>query len=58
MTTPLNNQLNPGDDAASGTPGAGEDVCDACKGAGKLQSGKPCPNCGGMGIVTEGIGGG
>lgn len=58
MVTPSDNQLNPGDDAASGTPGTGEDVCDACKGTGKLQSGKPCPNCGGTGIVTEGIGGG
>ena len=58
MNTPSNNQINPGDEAAPGTPGTGEDICDACKGSGKLESGKPCPNCGGTGIVTEGIGGG
>lgn len=50
--------LNPGDDAAPGTPGTGEDTCTACKGSGKLADGKQCPNCGGTGLVTEGIGGG
>ena len=58
MNTQSNNQLNPGDDAVPGTPGTGEDICDACKGTGKLQNGSHCPNCGGTGIVTEGIGGG
>ncbi|MDY0960842.1 MULTISPECIES: hypothetical protein [Massilia] len=50
--------LNPGDDAAPGTPGAGEDICDACAGRGTLADGKPCPQCGGTGRVMEGIGGG
>jgi RecJ-like exonuclease len=53
-TTPL----NPGDDAAPGTPGTGEDVCTNCQGRGTLQDGAPCPVCGGSGKVVEGIGGG
>lgn len=59
-TTPSSNStppLNPGDEAAPGTPGSGEDVCPACKGSGQ-QDNRPCPACGGTGIVTEGIGGG
>ena len=36
----------PGDEAAPGTPGAGENICPACKGSGRVQ-GRPCPNCGG-----------
>jgi RecJ-like exonuclease len=50
--------LNPGDDAEPGTPGTGEDVCDACAGKGTLPDGKACPQCGGSGHVTVGIGGG
>lgn len=50
--------LNPGDDATPGTPGAGEDICDACAGRGTLADGKPCPQYGGTGRVMEGIGGG
>jgi DnaJ-class molecular chaperone len=50
--------MNPGDEAEPGTPGAGEDVCDACAGSGKLSDGKSCPNCGGSGKVIAGIGGG
>lgn len=50
--------LNPGDEAEPGTPGAGEDVCEACGGSGKLSDGKSCPNCGGSGRVMRGIGGG
>ncbi|MBI0535261.1 hypothetical protein D9599_06730 [Roseomonas sp. KE2513] len=49
--------LNPGDDAPPGTPGTGENVCPQCQGSGKL-SGAECPNCGGTGIVIEGIAGG
>lgn len=49
-------QVNPGDDAAPGTPGTGENVCPACKGSGKLGS-SPCQSCGGSGKVTEGVGG-
>lgn len=47
----------PGDDALPGTPGAGENVCPACNGSGRL-GGKPCPTCDGSGKVIEGIGGG
>ena len=50
--------LNPGDEAEPGTPGAGEDVCEACSGSSTLASGKPCPQCGGSGRVMRGIGGG
>jgi hypothetical protein len=54
-------ELNPGDDAAPGTPGSGEDVCPVCQGSGELETGdgvQPCPNCGGTGVIVEGIGGG
>jgi DnaJ-class molecular chaperone len=55
--------MNPGDEAPSGTPGTGEDVCPVCQGTGRLiddgeDDSQPCPNCGGTGVVTEGIGGG
>lgn len=47
---------NPGDEAAPGTPGAGEDICPACNGTG-TRDGTTCTNCGGKGKVIEGIGG-
>jgi len=50
--------LSPGDEAAPGTVGSGDDVCPACSGSGKNASGGACPNCRGTGIITEGIGGG
>ena len=50
-------QLNPGDEAAPGTPGTGEDLCRKCGGSGTID-GKDCPECGGTGKVVEGIGGG
>ena len=40
-----------------GTPGSGENVCRRCEGTGRVE-GKPCPDCGGTGKVTTGIGGG
>lgn len=49
--------VNPGDEAAPGTPGTGEDICPVCKGSGQ-KDGKPCTNCGGTGKIIEGIGGG
>lgn len=49
-------QLNPGDDAAPGTPGTGEDVCPKCNGSGR-QGEDECQNCGGLGKVIRGIGG-
>ena len=51
-------QLSPGDEAAPGTVGSGEDVCPVCKGSGRLSDGKDCPNCEGTGKIIEGIGGG
>jgi DnaJ-class molecular chaperone len=53
MTQPT----HPGDEAAPGTPGTGEDVCRCCNGSGTLD-GAACPDCGGTGKVIEGIGGG
>ena len=50
--------LSPGDEAAPGTVGSGDDVCPVCSGSGKNASGGSCPNCRGAGVVTEGIGGG
>jgi RecJ-like exonuclease len=49
-------QRAPGDEAAPGTPGTGEDVCPECRGSGKVAS-KPCPNCEGSGRITKAIGG-
>lgn len=49
---------HPGDDAAPGTPGTGEDICPRCKGSGLLENRQECPDCGGTGKVIEGIGGG
>jgi RecJ-like exonuclease len=49
-------QLNPGDEAARGTPGTGEDICPECQGSGRINR-QPCPNCGGRGTIIRGIGG-
>ncbi|MDA8453801.1 hypothetical protein M4R22_03390 [Acidovorax sp. GBBC 3334] len=48
--------LAPGDEAAPGTPGTGEDLCPACGGSGRRE-GAPCAECAGTGRVTVGIGG-
>ena len=49
--------LNPGDEAAPGTPGTGEGVCPECHGKGRID-GSACPNCGGSGKIIRGVGGG
>jgi hypothetical protein len=41
----------------AGTPGAGENICRRCRGSGRVEDEK-CPDCGGTGKVTTGIGGG
>jgi DnaJ-class molecular chaperone len=51
-----NPPLNPGDEAARGTPGTGDDICPECHGNGR-RNGSPCPNCGGSGTITRAIGG-
>jgi DnaJ-class molecular chaperone len=48
--------MAPGDEAAPGTPGTGENICPNCKGTGKV-NGEDCPNCSGTGKVVEGVGG-
>ena len=56
-----NPPINPGDEAAPGTPGSGDDVCPICHGTGRILDEDdtiPCSNCDGTGIITEGIGGG
>lgn len=47
---------NPGDEAAPGTPGTGENLCSRCGGSGRIDQ-HDCPDCGGTGRVIEGIGG-
>jgi hypothetical protein len=49
-------EMAPGDEAPPGTPGAGENTCPACGGAGKLD-GAACDTCGGTGVVLEEVGG-
>jgi len=50
-------QMAPGDQAPTGTPGTGENVCPRCNGSGRVD-GAPCPTCDATGVVIEGIGGG
>ena len=50
--------IHPGDEAAPGTPGSGEDICPQCNGSGKNEEGKNCVECGGTGIIIKAIGGG
>ena len=56
-TRPAAEPLNPGDEAAPGTPGTGEDICPDCAGAGRDRDGRSCTNCGGTGKIVRGIGG-
>lgn len=49
-------KLNPGDEAAPGTLGTGEDICPLCHGQGRIMHTR-CPNCGGSGKIVRGIGG-
>lgn len=52
----MSQKLNPGDEAAPGTPGTGEDICPLCHGQGRIMHTR-CPNCGGSGKIVRGIGG-
>jgi DnaJ-class molecular chaperone len=45
------------DKVPPGAPGAGENVCRKCAGTGRVE-GEKCPDCGGTGKETTGIGGG
>ena len=61
MTASFDEAMNPGDDAPAGTPGTGEDVCPVCHGTGRApdrEVATECANCGGTGVIVEGIGGG
>ena len=48
--------LKPGDEAAPGTPGTGENICPVCHGRGRIGN-EQCANCAGTGKITTGIGG-
>ena len=48
--------MRPGDEAPSGTPGTGENICPRCSGSGRVDS-QPCPDCDGTGVVVTGVGG-
>jgi hypothetical protein len=50
-------RLGPDDEAAAGTPGAGETICPDCGGSGIAASGANCPACDGLGRTIEGVGG-
>ena len=52
----LNPEMNPGDEAAPGTPGTGENTCPTCHGSGRVEA-ERCEACGGSGKVTQAIGG-
>jgi DnaJ-class molecular chaperone len=49
-------RMNPGDQAAPGTPGTGENICPSCSGKGTVD-GRECKDCGGSGKVIEGVSG-
>lgn len=51
-------RTNPGDEAAPGTPGTGENLCPHCSGRGRHDDGSECSVCGGTGKVIEGLAGG
>lgn len=55
MTSP-DPDMNPGDEAAPGTPGTGEDICPTCHGSGRKDA-EACATCGGSGKVIRAIGG-
>lgn len=55
-TTPSAPHLSPGDEAAAGTPGTGENVCRHCGGTGRVED-RECRECEGSGVVITGIGG-
>jgi hypothetical protein len=50
-------KLRPGDEAAPGTPGTGEDICPDCNGSGRSAQDQTCRTCEGTGRIVRGIGG-
>lgn len=55
--THVTEPMAPGDDAAEGTPGTGENICPVCNGSGTVDA-RACSSCDGTGLIVEGIGGG
>lgn len=55
---PIEPEMNPGDQAPSGSAGTGDNLCPKCSGSGITDdTGMRCEHCGGTGKVTEGVGG-
>lgn len=52
-----NPNMHPGDELPPGAPGAGENLCYACNGTGRVNEGQ-CPQCGGTGKVIVSVSGG
>ncbi len=50
-------EMHLGDALPDDAPGAGETICYACSGSGRLE-GQPCATCGGTGKVIEAVSGG
>jgi DnaJ-class molecular chaperone len=44
--------MSPGDQAAPGTPGTGDNICPRCGGTGRLGGRAQCPTCNGSGAVA------
>ena len=49
--------MAPGDEVPLENESAGENVCPACGGSGRIEGGT-CRDCGGRGTITEAVGGG
>lgn len=49
-------QTKPAEAAPPGVPGTGEALCPVCSGKGTI-AGRKCEECGGTGIIIQGIGG-
>jgi DnaJ-class molecular chaperone len=46
---------NPGNEASPGASQTAENICRTCHGTGRVEN-KPCPDCGGSGMVVETVG--
>jgi DnaJ-class molecular chaperone len=44
------------DDTSRDAAQTGENTCRTCAGRGRLDDGRPCPECGGTGRVVETVG--
>lgn len=56
MSSDPTSEMAPGDQAPPGTPGTGENICQACGGSGTVDD-ADCTECAGTGTVVEQLGG-